>query len=41
MYLSSFYKIKFEKYVFNGKMFLPFAAPVALWGKRCGIQECG
>jgi hypothetical protein len=32
MYLSSFYKIKFEKYVFNSKIFLPFAGPVAAWG---------
>lgn len=41
MYLSSFYKIKFEKYVANSRMFLPFAGPVACWG-TCVISEaCG
>jgi len=32
MYLPSFYKMKFEKYTFNGRVFLPFAAPGVLWG---------
>jgi hypothetical protein len=32
VYLSSFYKMKFEKYTFNGKVFLPFAVPGVLWG---------
>jgi hypothetical protein len=32
MYLSSFYKLKFEKYSFNGRMYLPFAGPFGLWG---------
>ena len=33
MYLPSFYKLKFERYTFNAKMFLPFAAPVVPWCK--------
>ncbi len=32
MYLSSFYKLKFEKYTFNAKVYGPFLAPVGLWG---------
>lgn len=31
MYLSSFYKLKFEKYAFNARVFAPFAIPAVLW----------
>jgi len=41
MYLSSFYKLKFEKYTFNSQMFGPFAIPGVLWGKSQTIQLCG
>jgi len=33
MYLASFYKLKFERYAFNGKLFLPFLIPIGLTGK--------
>lgn len=33
MYLSSFYKIRFEKYAFNVRRAAPFAAAPLIWGK--------
>lgn len=32
MYLPSFYKVKFEKYSFNVKRFLPFSLVGIAWG---------
>jgi hypothetical protein len=37
MYLPSFYKIKFEKYVANVKIFGGFVVPVGLWC-TCGVS---
>ena len=31
MYLSSFYKLKFEKYITNGRVYGTFALPATLW----------
>ena len=33
MYLPSFYKLKFERYTFNAKMFAAFLPTAGLWGK--------
>ena len=33
MYLPSFYKVQFEKYIFNTKRAGMFAIPVVLWRK--------
>lgn len=33
MYLPSFYKLQFEKYVFNAKRIGLFAIPAVLWSK--------
>ena len=33
MYLPSFYKLQFEKYLFNAKRAGMFAIPVVLWSK--------
>lgn len=41
MYLSSFYKLKFEKYMFNAKVFGPFAISAALWCTFLLIQSAG
>ena len=41
MYLSSFYKLKFEKYVFNAKVFGPFAGAAGLWGTSFLIKRFG
>ena len=41
MYLSSFYKIKFEKYAFNMKRAAPFAIAPLIWGKFLLTQSSG
>jgi hypothetical protein len=41
MYLSSFYKLKFEKYMFNAKVYGPFAIPAVLWCNAAPIQSDG
>lgn len=33
MYLPSFYKVQFEKYLFNAKRAGMFAIPIVLWSK--------
>ncbi len=34
MYLPSFYKLQFEKYLFNAKRAGVFMIPVVLWSKN-------
>lgn len=41
MYLPSFYKLKFEKYTFNTRIFGSFAIPAVLWGTPSHTQVCG
>ena len=41
MYLPSFYKMKFERYSFNARMFLPFLGPVVPWCNHCATQLFG
>lgn len=41
MYLPSFYKLKFEKYTFNSRIWGSFAIPGALWGTPTLTQRSG
>ena len=41
MYLSSFYKLKFERYTFNARMFGAFLPVAGLWGNCPVMQSLG
>ena len=36
MYLSSFFKIKFQRYAFNFKRNAPYGLPALIWRNTCG-----
>ena len=40
MYLAAFYKIRFEKYLFNAKKLAPYGAPALIWGIAMVILSC-
>ncbi len=39
MYLPSFYKLQFEKYLFNSKRAGMFMIPVVLWSKQFNLFQ--